>query len=51
VTEVRFFHLQAESCRLEAEAATDPARRQELEELADAYDEEARRLNLEEVEG
>ena len=47
--EIRFFHQQAERCRAAALEAPDEGRRHGLEQLADRYDGEARRLNLAEI--
>ena len=47
--EIRFFHQQAERCRAAALTAADDGHRDGLEQLAERYDVEARRLNLAEI--
>ena len=48
--DVRFLHHEAEECRRMArDPATGPVRYRQLLQLAEHYDKEARRLNLEQA--
>lgn len=47
--EIRFFHRQAEDMREAARAAVTDVECRQLLQLANHYDREARRLNLQEV--
>ncbi|HMC93004.1 MAG TPA: hypothetical protein VKI45_11135 [Allosphingosinicella sp.] len=47
--EIRFLHRQAEDCRRAARDVAQPLERRGLEQLADHYEREARRLNLAEL--
>jgi hypothetical protein len=48
--EVRFFHQQAEKCRVAAVEAQNEHARRGLQQLATHYEREARRLNLAEFQ-
>ena len=48
--EVRFFHHQAEKCRNAAAEALNEHARRGLQQLANHYEREARRLNLAEIQ-
>lgn len=47
--EIRFLHQQAEECRRAARDMSRTLERRGLEQLADHYEREARRLNLAEL--
>ena len=47
--EIRFLHRQADECRRAARAMAHTFERRGLEQLADHYEREARRLNLAEL--
>jgi hypothetical protein len=47
--EIRFLHRQAEECRRAAREKAPALERRGLEQLADHYEREARRLNLAEL--
>jgi hypothetical protein len=47
--EIRFLHRQAEDCRRAARDVEQPLERRGLQQLADHYEREARRLNLAEL--
>jgi hypothetical protein len=47
--EVRFLHKQADDCRTAAKNAGEDQARRDLLQLAERYDEEARRLNMVEI--
>lgn len=47
--EIRFLHRQADECRRAARERPHTFERRGLEQLAEHYEREARRLNLEEL--
>ena len=49
--EIRFLHQQADECRRAAEDMGHSFERRALRQLARHYEQEARRLNLAEIDG
>ena len=49
--EIRFLHQQADECRRAAEDMSHSFERRALRQLARHYEQEARRLNLAEIDG